>query len=92
LKPPPVPETPTVTRTWRFSFWYSSATASEIGKTVDEPSMRTTPGAPAPVRSSEAARSTESQPMSDVAAMMPSERRAVASKQARYPALFEAKT
>ena len=39
LKPPPVPETPTVTliRPW-FWIWNSSATASLIGYTVLEPS------------------------------------------------------
>jgi hypothetical protein len=42
LKPPPVPDTPTVTR-WRpcFAFWNSSATASVTGKTVLEPSTLT---------------------------------------------------
>ena len=35
-----MPETPTVTRTFRFAFWYSSATASLMGKTVLEPSTR----------------------------------------------------
>jgi hypothetical protein len=40
LKPPPVPEMPTVTRTWPFlAFWNSSARASAIGKTVLDPSM-----------------------------------------------------
>src|SRR5574343_1488258 len=40
LKPPPVPETPTVTLTTFFlAFWKSSATASVIGYTVDEPSI-----------------------------------------------------
>ncbi len=43
LKPPPVPEMPTVTRTPRFSIWNSSATASVTGKTVLEPSIRTMP-------------------------------------------------
>ena len=39
LKPPPVPEMPTVTRTLpRFWIWNSSATASVIGNTVLEPS------------------------------------------------------
>lgn len=41
LKPPPVPETPTVTFTPRWAFWNSSATASVIGYTVDEPSICT---------------------------------------------------
>ena len=31
LKPPPVPEMPTVTRALGFAFWNSSATASVIG-------------------------------------------------------------
>ena len=40
LKPPPVPEMPTVTRIWPFvAFWNSSAIASDTGKTVLEPSM-----------------------------------------------------
>jgi hypothetical protein len=40
LKPPPVPETPTVTLTLpRFWIWNSSAYASEIGNTVLEPSI-----------------------------------------------------
>jgi hypothetical protein len=39
LKPPPVPDTPTVTFIWFFlAFWNSSATASVTGKTVLEPS------------------------------------------------------
>src|SRR5512147_3181981 len=43
LKPPPVPEIPTVTFTAPFlAFWYSSATASVTGKTVLEPSILTT--------------------------------------------------
>src|SRR3970040_1791345 len=42
LKPPPVPEMPTVTlMAPRFIFWNSSATASEIGYTVLEPSILT---------------------------------------------------
>src|SRR5687768_8538162 len=40
LKPPPVPDRPTVTRTFpRFEIWNSSAMASETGKTVLEPSI-----------------------------------------------------
>ncbi len=40
LKPPPVPEMPTVTRTWPLvSFWNSSAIASDTGNTVLDPSM-----------------------------------------------------
>ena len=40
LKPPPVPEMPTVTRTLpRFMIWNSSATASVIGNTVLDPSI-----------------------------------------------------
>ena len=43
LKPPPVPEMPTVTLIWLFlAFWNSSATASVIGNTVLEPSIFTT--------------------------------------------------
>src|SRR5436190_9603534 len=43
LKPPPVPEMPTVTLIWFFfDFWNSSATASVIGYTVLEPSTLTT--------------------------------------------------
>src|SRR5260221_14532292 len=43
LKPPPVPEMPTVTLTaFFFAFWNSSATASVIGYTVLEPSTLTT--------------------------------------------------
>ena len=43
LKPPPVPEIPTVTLTLpRFAFWKSSATASVTGNTVLEPSILTT--------------------------------------------------
>ena len=46
LKPPPVPEMPTVTLTAPFlAFWNSSATASVIGNTVLEPSILTTAGA-----------------------------------------------
>ncbi len=42
LKPPPVPERPTVTRVLpAAAIWNSSAMASEIGNTVDEPSIRT---------------------------------------------------
>ena len=42
LKPPPVPEIPTVTRTFPlWAFWNSSATASVIGNTVLEPSTLT---------------------------------------------------
>jgi hypothetical protein len=42
LKPPPVPEMPTVTLIWFFfAFWNSSATASVIGYTVLEPSTFT---------------------------------------------------
>ena len=42
LKPPPVPEMPTVTLTAPFlDFWKSSATASVIGNTVLEPSILT---------------------------------------------------
>src|SRR5688572_15635981 len=44
LKPPPVPEMPTVTRTLPpVAFWNSSAIASETGKTVDEPSTLIVP-------------------------------------------------
>ncbi len=40
LKPPPVPDMPTVTRTLpRLEIWNSSAKASEIGNTVLEPSI-----------------------------------------------------
>ena len=40
LKPPPVPDMPTVTRTLpRLEIWNSSANASEIGNTVLEPSI-----------------------------------------------------
>src|SRR6185436_1649862 len=54
-KPPPVPDTPTVTRASVCVFWNSSATASLIGNTVLEPSTRivgaaasaTTPAEPA---------------------------------------------
>src|SRR5690606_4608582 len=42
-KPPPVPETPTGTRTSGATFMNSSATASVIGKTVLEPSISTLP-------------------------------------------------
>ena len=46
LKPPPVPEMPTVTFVLPFSaFWNSSATASVIGYTVDEPSTLITSAA-----------------------------------------------
>src|SRR6185503_7760143 len=42
LKPPPVPEMPTVTLTCCFfAFWKSSATASVTGNTVLEPSTLT---------------------------------------------------
>src|SRR5687767_15369451 len=42
LKPPPVPEMPTVTFTCCFfAFWKSSATASVTGNTVLEPSFLT---------------------------------------------------
>ena len=41
-KPPPVPENATFTRTSE-TFENSSATASEIGNTVDEPSTWTSP-------------------------------------------------
>src|SRR5687768_15054197 len=41
-KPPPVPDTPTVTRTSWLARWNSSATASLMGKTVLDPSTRTT--------------------------------------------------
>ena len=48
LKPPPVPEMPTVTRTSRpLAFWNSSATASVTGNTVLEPSICTVSAAPA---------------------------------------------
>src|SRR5687767_1014137 len=46
--PPPVPESPTVTRCPAFCFWNSSATASVIGNTVLEPSIAMTAGAPEP--------------------------------------------
>ncbi len=40
LKPPPVPDMPTVTRTLpRLEIWNSSAKASETGNTVLEPSI-----------------------------------------------------
>ena len=62
LKPPPVPETPTVTRTLpRFWIWNSSAYASEIGNTVLEPSILIAacawarPGAPTASRPSASA-------------------------------------
>src|SRR3989344_5183517 len=38
LKPPPVPDTPTVTLVPFWAFWNSSATASVIGNTVLDPS------------------------------------------------------
>ena len=41
--PPPVPEMPTVTSTFGFAFWNSSATASLMGKTVLDPSTRIIP-------------------------------------------------
>jgi hypothetical protein len=37
--PPPVPDTPTVTRTFGCFFWNSSATASVMGNTVLDPSI-----------------------------------------------------
>jgi hypothetical protein len=43
LKPPPVPDLPTVGCTFGCAFANSSATASEIGSTVLEPSMRIVP-------------------------------------------------
>ena len=43
LKPPPLPEIPTGTRTLEKRFWYSSATACVIGPTVLEPSTRIVP-------------------------------------------------
>src|SRR5688572_22888446 len=43
-KPPPVPDVPTVTRAPRLARWNSSATASPMGKTVDEPSIAMTAG------------------------------------------------
>ena len=39
LKPPPVPPMPTVTLIPLLAFWNSSAIASVMGNTVDEPSM-----------------------------------------------------
>src|SRR5688572_17563132 len=44
--PPPVPERPTVTRTLLLLRTNSSATASDMGKTVLEPSMVTEPPSP----------------------------------------------
>ena len=41
LNPPPVPETPTLTRISGFTLWNSSATASVMGNTVLEPSIST---------------------------------------------------
>ena len=50
LKPPPVPDTPTVIRTRGWTARNSSATASVIGKTVLDPSTATVPDrAPEPV-------------------------------------------
>ena len=43
LKPPPVPETPTFTRTPGCTLLNSSATASEMGYTVLEPSTSMVP-------------------------------------------------
>ncbi len=43
LKPPPVPDTPTVTRTSGLAAMNSSAIASEMGKTVLDPSTLTSP-------------------------------------------------
>ena len=43
LKPPPVPETPTLTRTSGWTLRNSSATASLTGKTVLEPSISIVP-------------------------------------------------
>ena len=43
LKPPPVPETPTLTRTLEWILLNSSATASVMGKTVLEPSISNVP-------------------------------------------------
>src|SRR5262245_60545265 len=49
LNPPPVPLTPMVTRRDGSAFWKASATASEIGYTVLEPSIAMiAPAAPAP--------------------------------------------
>src|SRR4029453_10364280 len=39
LKPPPVPEIPTVTFALGFTFWNSSATASLIGQAALDPAM-----------------------------------------------------
>jgi hypothetical protein len=39
LNPPPVPPMPTVTLRPLLAFWNSSATASVIGYTVEEPSI-----------------------------------------------------
>src|ERR1044072_7338475 len=53
LKPPPVPELPTVTLTPELSPWNASATASVRGATVLEPSMRIVPErSPLPLASS----------------------------------------
>jgi hypothetical protein len=43
LNPPPVPAIPTVTRTPACWIWNSSATASEMGATVLDPSTCTAP-------------------------------------------------
>src|SRR5215207_8973366 len=42
-KPPPVPDSPTVTLTSGASSWKNSAAACANGKTVDEPSIRMLP-------------------------------------------------
>ena len=48
-KPPPVPDSPTLTRMLGFSSFSSSAAALLMGKTVEEPSTATEPDAPSPV-------------------------------------------
>ena len=63
LKPPPVPDTPTFTRTSGCILPNSSATASDTGNTVLDPSIsivRDSPASPQAASSSTAARSPDS--------------------------------
>ena len=67
-KPPPVPETPTVTRTSGATERNSSATASVTGKTVLEPSIATLPDSDSPLPVVSPPSSPPHAPISSVAA------------------------
>jgi len=90
-KPPPVPLFEVATRTRGCSFMNSSATAAVMGKTVEEPSMRTAPLSwspepppPQPASRSPSARATTPAAFAGRSAPEPRDRRARAENEQSF--------